>query len=868
VVLFFFFFFVFLLLENDSQTEDSEIAITSSIPITKLFIDEDFIIIGMSDGTMKLYDRELRTFLAQLNIIPVAARGLDPSSSPDAPAMVAPVYLQHKISFLARHDELVIAAMLDPSRNASESEARQLEVSIWPIRGQNVVQPLKAKLLSGAVNFMHYDEKNTALMVLTQYDGAGPDANIRHASQTSIANRGPLILLTWHPPVKSLMSSGIKWRETNDQQQAKLAQEVMEKVLLEPSFFRAMFMVEADQEEIDQIVESMFICLSGRDSLHITFIDTAVSQEIVLRRPSTSNGSSSVPNLSHSTPQDGIRETRPKKSVSMSMSTSSIPKEQHSVETRSISENDVASAAPTQYFPANSMTTAVVTKCLYEISHSYIHLVLAKPLTIMSKGEASSMIFSLPSTHATVEELPMFTTLCKVTALIVDGLIENQSKFSPALQRMLSSIHQAVCADNPGDSELRSFRRGAARVFLDYVLLNAWMDPVGAHLLPKIADEVRHNLRVVAQLLQVICGYSKHKLSDPSLCQLVTEYSTKWRSWLLSKVSESNSPDSPAAKLKQKDKDKRKNMARGSSFVAQRSGNNKTAALVVTKFIITHAQELLAVMTKGTGRTPDPTATKIRAISDSLLMPIMSLMAKKGTKNVQLAASLRVFGRSGSMPSSGGSGSSHTNSSSESVSSESIGPDQREDSGGSEWTSRDVSPTPKRNRKSSSSPALDSGSSEGRTSSNTPAAATTPAAGSIASDSLGSDLRSSDGSAPVLSRKSSQSPRKPKRAKGIIKKKISSGSLTSSTVEEEKDEDIDEDLNLPPRAQSADKIRIVGEYIDAVQPRTLASLAESSAELSSSGGLSQSTTPVARKRKPKTPATPATPPSLQDPQLV
>jgi hypothetical protein len=828
--------------DPNERTEDSEVAITSPIPITKLYIDEEFIITGLADGTMKLYDRELRSFLAQLNVIPVAARGLVPASG-DGHTTAAPAYLQHKISFLARYDELVIASMLDPAHNEKSSSAPQLEISIWPIRGQNVVQPLKTKLLPGAVNFVHFEDRNALLMALTQHDLSEPDspkfAPTNHGN--NFANRGPLVLLSWHPPFKSLMASGIKWRETNGQQQAKLAAEVMEKVLLEPSFFRAMFNVEADQEEIDQIIESMFISLSGKDSLQATFIETAIAQEIILRRTNGVQSASSAPLLSQSTPlSESEKDSATTKSTSsMSHSASSIPQD---LADRS-NASSTAPATPPQYFPHNAMTTAVITKCLSELSSGYMSYVLSKPLALLLKGPVSHMMFSLPSTQATVEEQPMISNLIRVTSGIIDGLIENQAKFTTGLQRMLASIHQAICADNYPDSELKSFRRGVARVFLDYVILRPWLEPIEAGLANKLTDEARHNLRVVAQLMQVIAGYSKHKLIDPGLCSLVTEYSTKWRSWLLSKVSESQGERDGTPKSK----DKRKNMARGASFVAQKSGNNKTAAMVVTKFIITHVQELLTVMTRFEGRTPDPTATKIRAISDSLMMPIMTMMAKKGTKNVHLAASLRVFGRSGSMPSgsTNSSGSSHTHSSSDSVSSESVGgpKDETATSEGKAAAPREATSSPvarkKPKRKSSTASApqsIDSGSSEGRM-----ASATSSEAGLA-------DIRSDSG-VPIALRKSPR-PKKPKSR--TINKKISSGSLTASSVEEEKDEDLSDssDDALPPRAQSVDAIRVVGEVdvtVHAVPPAP--------GDLSASSGDIKTPNPR-RKRKSRPPGLP------------
>lgn len=728
-----------------------------------MFIDDEVILTGLADGTMKLYDRELRQLVAQLNVIPVAARRNAPAAGESS---AAPTYLQHKISFLARFDELVIAAMLDPSATA-EDDMRQLEVSIWPIRGQNVVQPLKTKLLPGTVNFMHYDERVGSLFALTQYHRPSDEADfhggrlLAHHS-ASVENKGPLIGVTWHPPYKSLQVSGLRWRETNDQQQAKLAQEVMEQVLLEPSFFRAMFLIEADTEEIEQVVDSMFNCLAGRENLQVQFLETAIMQEIVLGRTLVPSAHSS-PALIHSAPHDAIKQSS-KNSPQLSASTSSLSSDSSS-KSSSSSKAD-SNAAPPQYFPPNSMTTAVISKVLKESSSSYINAVLTKPFSVMLKAD---VMFSLPSTHAAPEDQPMFTTLIKVTAGIVDGLIDNQSKFSVPLQRMLQSIHQAVCSDNPHDSELRSFRRGAARVFLDYVLLKRWLDPIGAGLVSTISDEVRHNLRVVAQLMQVICGYSKHKLSDPALCSLVTEYSTKWRGWLLSKVAESGDP-------KLKDKDKRKAMARGISFVAPKSSNNKLPGLIVTKFIITHAQELLAVMNRE-GRTPDPAATKIRAISESLLLSIMSLMAKKGTKHMQLAASLKVFGasRSNSPFPTGGSRGLHSSSSESTSEGADSGPKDEQSEG-----SEELVPLPRKKKRRPTSVSIHS--VESVTSSS--------ADGKTASDSTTSEMHSSSESPTLHVEKRLILSPKPLR-----NKKISSGSLTNSSH--------DDDRSTSPRPSTA-----------------------------------------------------------------
>jgi hypothetical protein len=823
-------------------TSEQEVQVTSPVAVTKLFIDDDFIVTGLADGTMKLYDRDQRAFLAQLNIIPVAARGNAPTTEEGAPKSDS-AYLQHKVSFLARQDDLMIATMLDPSGTIPPGELRQLELSIWPIRGQNVVQPLKSKLLPGTVNFVHYDERNTRLLALTQYNRTAPHSPNFGAASNSIANGGPLIGITWRPPFKSLMVSGIKWRETNDQLQAKLAQEVMEKVLLEPSFFRAMFHVESDPEEIEQVVESMFISLAARDTLHTQFVDTAISQEIILRRGGNVQASNSSPSLSHSTPLDSPTPPPKRQSNSISMSTSSIPKDSPSKENLSGGAKSEA-AAPPQYFPPHAMTTSVLTKCLAEHAYNYISAVLAKPLATMLKSDISALIFNLPSTQTTAEDQPVISSIIKVTAGIIDGLIEHQGKISASLQRLLTSVHGAVCADNPSDSELRSFRRGAARVFLDYVVLTFWLEPVEYHLVSKIPDEVRHNLRVVAQLLQVICGYSKHKLVDPGLCSLVTEYSTKWRSWLLSRVSEKGDAKAKSGK------ERKANLSRGNSFVASKSGNNKTAGMVVTKFIITHAQDLLQVMSRAS-RSVDPCATRIRALSESLLMPVMSMMAKKGNKNTRLAASLNVFGRSGSLPASSGTSLNSSTSDSTTVSSESneYGAGGNDESTESEGVLREGSEaSPMRPRKKKKSARKESASASNPTGS-APGLGNLLDSGSegpvIVSDGTGSNISSESGSG-TLSRKSSRSPRPTKHKRRnsnprTVSKRISSGSLTSSTVEE-----ADEDILMLPSLSLLNKrpIGIVGEVEAALPTEQFVSPSESISRESSTTELSTTPEPI------------------------
>lgn len=771
--------------------------------------------LGLADGTMKLYDRESRLFLGQLNIIPVAARGATPGHS-DSPSSSHSTgahepFLQHKISFLARQEDFLIAAMLDPSQNV-EARDKQLEVSIWPIRGQNLVQPLKTKLLPGTVNFMHYEERNTRLIALTQYER--PSQAALSAANSAYIGGGPLIAITWRPPFKSLLMNGIKWRETNDQLQAKLAQEVMEKVLLEPSFFRAMFMVDTDPEEIEQVVDSMFISLASRESLFAQFVDTAIAQEIVLRRQNPSPNSSAV-SIHHSSPN--LPGDTPQGQDSKKMSSSA----------GSIKDTPIKVASDTtqpQYFPEHAMTTAVLTRCLVDHSYNYMSVVLSKPLTHMMKSEVAAMSFSLPSTAATPEDQPMFHSLIKVTSGIMDGLIDNQSKISPALQRLLSSVHQAVCADNSSDSELKCFRRGAARVFLDYVILPYWLEPAEHHLVNKIPDEVRHNLRVVAQLLQVIAGYTKHKLTDPALCSLVTEYSTKWRSWLLSRVS-----DSESASKKSKDGKKPKtNVPRAANMVGTRGGNPKTAGLVVTKFIITHSLELLSYMTRGGNRSPDPCATRIRAISESLLMPIMSMMAKKGTKDSQLAASLRVFGKNGSNSTGRDSSTDSTESSEHSHSSEHEG----------------RSTTPSRQRRKGSSAAssgdktVDSHSgSEGLA---RPLAASTDAATATAA---GDQRKSRSGS-----RKTKHTTSNPD-----LGRKRSSGSLTSSTVEDFEDDAGHTSRGSPERR----RIEVVGEIEEEIHDLGTGreSREGSLSQLGTSAPTSPATAPKKRKKASKSTST-------------
>ena len=181
------------------EESDEEVVLAQTVPVTKIHIDDDYLVSGHLDGSITLYGADRLNLISQINISPEAQYG---QASPVLGHPRGNQNLYFRVSYIYRDRDYVISSMLDPTQ--LENQKKQLEVSIWSTKSQHSVQPLKSRVLQGHIKFFHYDRNSQSLLYVS-HQMKGRDGDLQVGIEHSFnkwkldTNSLALLLLGHHP---------------------------------------------------------------------------------------------------------------------------------------------------------------------------------------------------------------------------------------------------------------------------------------------------------------------------------------------------------------------------------------------------------------------------------------------------------------------------------------------------------------------------------------------------------------------------------------------------------------------------------------------------------------------------------------------
>jgi hypothetical protein len=633
--------------------EDEACVFTQKIPVTRLFLDDEYFLMGLADGTIKVYGTDRLNFITQINLSPGT---IHPASMPTS--ISGMMVLPYKVSYLSRHREFVVSSALDIVH-------RQLEISVWGIRGQHSVYPLTSFLIPGNVSYVSYDPLQQVVITISQQkDPANPRESIGTLQKVKL-------------DMKSLASSMSKWKSTNETNQFKLAYGLIDEVTLEPNFAKALMRVEMSASEAEVVAEAMHTILKDKPELLKTLIDSAILHELDtkhglsdttvvqpsnrftkhrrrlssdVRPPSGSNSvTSSVEhsNTDSSSDDSSVGSLGEKGQMSTVTSLTSMTSNSRHSTTSSDDQSSGSIESSYNYWIPGAVTSTILSHFMVNTLHVYAFVTLSDPLTLLAKSE-SKYAFAI-SSSTTPETHRMMKRLMKIVATIIDGLIKHESHFLMSALQVLVQYHNRLKLDHPDMTDDKAIKIGAGRLFITHFVLAAWLEPVKFRMTSKIGSGSVNNMYIVAKLLESICLGSRDELEGEDLTEFRTKYGKKFQAWFHSKVA---NPERHVERSSKKSRHASSSVSSNSKAALKSAANIRNASLIVSQFIIAHNDDLIQALNNplpgSTASTQqiaanEPTIARIKVLSDNLLRPIVSLMATEGAKDNYLADRLQVF---------------------------------------------------------------------------------------------------------------------------------------------------------------------------------------------------------------------------------
>lgn len=567
------------------------------MPVTKVYLDDDYMIVGHADGTLKVYGAERLNLIAQINL---SVETLNPSTTKLTVGSI--LQIPCKISFIARQGDFVISTALDP-------ETRQFELSVWALKGSYSVNPLQRRAIAGNVGCVQFDRTQNSAIVVTSTKTKG---------EIDIS----LVRLTLE--MKVLASSLSKWKSTNDVDQEKLAMELMSEAATNSWLFKVFMKLPLSSACAEAVAESFHIALKEHPDSMKVLVDTALDHELARYTPHSNslssvlplNGSLSNLSLSSASPppqtalsnasasstlspassqlsspfleaplsaRDSIAphssssssksprrrsEVRPRKhsnasndssssseeisdasSVSSSSSSStsmhySSSDDKRSASARrsrrsSVSEDRSSSFSIenglSPYWAPGSVTASVLSHYLVNRCHLYNFVALNEPLTLLAKSEGK-FIFSLAyGDEANSEYMSMLKRLTRIIETIIDNMIAKEAHLPAVAVELLATYHSRLQSARLDLSELKVLKAGAGRLFITHFVLSAWLEPVKFGITSKMPADLSNMYRV-AQLLEIVCLGGKREVHGRYLAQFMSTQSKKFRTWFLAKL--------------------------------------------------------------------------------------------------------------------------------------------------------------------------------------------------------------------------------------------------------------------------------------------------------------------------------------------
>lgn len=670
--------------------DDEACDISQPVPVTKIFIDDTYLVMGLADGAVRVYGADRLNFISQLNL---SQDTLQPSRAASSGINASYPY---KVSYISRVAEFVVTTAVD-------SDTRQLQVSVWALKGSYSVLPLRSKLIVGTVTNVYCDPTQALVVAVSQ------------VSQLQSA------LTRWKLDMKQLSTLLSKWKSTNEANQDTLASDMMREVLTAPGIFKALMRLSLSSSRVEVVGEALYTALKSNADALQQLVNTALDFELEsfsptsletlavhfsgssnlspIHRPSHSASSSSSSIPSHRSRHASVAGTRlsgdrtsPRiveptttwrdgsesvssndsdegqimkysqdSSTEQSISKPSSRRVSLQSDDRSFGSIDSSSSV---HWTMGSLTSSVLSNYLVNSCHVYNFVALSDPLSLLAKSD-SKYVFSITSDDTSAESRIMLKKMMKIVTSIIDNLVLKESYLPLRAVQLLSEYHQRLKALRPDLSDLRAMKLGAGRIFITHFVLAAWLEPVKFGIASKVSMDLS-NMYMVAKLLEIICLGSRSEVESRTLLAFKTEQTKRFRAWFLGKLKH---PEMHIEKKKRVTshvgpdlKSSTKSLISGSKSSQKNATAIRNATLVVTQCIIAHHHDLLLELgayhhtgiaspkspsssSSQASNTPntDVTIALIKIVSNTLLRPIQTIMAKESEKDAKLADQLEVF---------------------------------------------------------------------------------------------------------------------------------------------------------------------------------------------------------------------------------
>jgi hypothetical protein len=687
-------------LEGD---DDEACDISQPVPVTKLFLDATYLIMGLADGTVRVYGADRLNFISQLNMSPETMH-------PTRTASVVPgsVY-PYKVSYLYRMTDFVISSAVD-------YESRQLQLSVWALKGSHSVFPLKSKLVVGNVTNVSCDPTQPMLVTVSQ----------TYPEQ--------FVLTRWKLDMKTLSHLLSKWKSTNEANQDALAIEVMREVLSAPGIFKSLMRLPLSSSRVEVVGEALNAALKPNPELLQQLVDTALEHELesfgsifldLDGSSSQTNNRQTSPNSARGTSltrrRNSSETSRGSNLTDRSIGAASSSNFDSDGETSDDSDEGTASSvlvmpespvspkmatspnsvgggarssrdygypddhsmgsldsSSSHHWTMGSLTSSILSNYLVNRCHLYNFVSLSDPLSLLAKSD-SKYIFSITSDDSSPEARYMTKRMIKIVKSIIDNLISKEAYLPSRAIHLLAQYHQRLKNLRPELSDLKAMKLGAGRIFITHFVLAAWLEPVKFNISSKVASDLS-NMYMVAKLLEIICLGSRNELEGEALSTFKAEQTKRFRTWFIAKLKNPELHQEKEKKRRLSTHVGAELLNNPKAYLHSKSSQKaaqlvRNATLVVTQCIIAHQHELLLDLgafsepTISSPKSPsgsispishstDVTVALIKVVSNSLLRPIQTIMNKEGEKDAKLADMLEAFSDSYSSDSARGSNAS------------------------------------------------------------------------------------------------------------------------------------------------------------------------------------------------------------------
>ena len=622
------------------------------MPVTKVFLDDEYLILGHADGTVRVYGAVRLNLITQVNL---SAQTMHPATT--KLNMGAVMQMPLKVSFIARHKDFIISTALEP-------DTRQLEMSIWALKGSYSVFPLRRRVIGGTVTCVHYDKTQNTVIVVT---------SIKPKDDVEVS------MVRLRLEMKALTSSLTKWKSTNEADQVKLAEDLIQEVITNDLLYQVFMKLPFSTACSDVMAESLYTVLKENPERLKRLVDTALNYELD-RLMKTKNALLSPASTSHSRPMSARNSKKaledkaekpqeePKEASEASVenqevltttaetssddsSDSSVSSDEDNSPRQSLktpssstlkhakfdSGSKSSELSTNSHWTQGCLSSSALSHYLVNRCHLFNFVALSDPLSMLAKADGK-FVFTVDAVDETnPQNLRMLKRLTGIVSSIINNIIEKDMHLPRVAVDLLADFHARLRTAEPDAPELRTMKVGAGRLFVTHFILAAWLEPVKFGLTSKMPSDL-NNLYAVAQLLEIVCLGGPDEVIGSVISPFKEELSVKFRTWFLSKLR------NPERHI---DAAKKKNSSftlGGSSAVS--SGEKSTKSSSTSKQS-TPSRGATLVMIQGIIAYQSDIVTELTAMANGLELSNFTLGGPAWLRDIQTAGSSLLAYNSG-----------------------------------------------------------------------------------------------------------------------------------------------------------------------------------------------------------------------------